>query len=147
MRSVGHFGLTSPGSTPCLATASLMAARSTIAGIPLERGNIQSAKPSFKALAEHSSFRTMRSIDIINLLKVLVDRTLVELTWSPGEGLALERTAPRFYPAAAASPECSPRRLLWCGSHHSYGLLPPGGHGWTEAACLHGGTEKQCVVL
>lgn len=36
MRSVGHFGFTRLGSTPCLAKASLMAARSTIAGIPLK---------------------------------------------------------------------------------------------------------------
>jgi len=37
MRSVGHLGLIRPGSTPCLATASRMAARSTMAGIPLLR--------------------------------------------------------------------------------------------------------------
>ena len=37
MRSVGHLGLTRLGSVPCLATASLMAARSTMAGIPLSK--------------------------------------------------------------------------------------------------------------
>lgn len=35
IRSVGHLGLTTLGSTPCLARASLIAARSTIAGMPL----------------------------------------------------------------------------------------------------------------
>lgn len=37
MRSVGHLGWTKVGSRPCLATESLMAARSTMAGIPLPR--------------------------------------------------------------------------------------------------------------
>lgn len=62
----------------------------------------------------------------------------------------LERTAPRLYSVAAASPECSGRLPLLCKSHHSYELLPPVRHGWTEAACLHrakkkkGGLISQC---
>lgn len=66
-----------------------------------------------------------------------------QLTWSPAEGLVPEWKALRLYPAAAASPRCSPRRPLWYKSHRSCVSLPPERHGWTEAAGLENTTRKK----
>lgn len=127
MRSVGHLGLTRLGFTPCLATASLMAARSTMAGIPLltERWKLTTFK--------HCLFSVIK---IRQQALWIPGVSGVILTWSPGGGLWLGRTARRFYSVAAASPRASPHLLFLCKRHHSYGSLPPVRHGWTEAAFL-----------